>query len=147
MLSARPGLTPGPSIHFHSSASLRLEDAYLHVPGHTPSQASEDSALFRQRPDDPSVLPSLRRHQWGHLLALGNLTLKIEKTISSHSQSGVAEKEKEGVEDEKIEEKAAKKLRLCRLIQEREWEAGGERVGREVLARGASQMCGAGRGL
>ena len=110
MLSARPGLTPGPSIHFHSSASLRLEDAYLHVPGHTPSQASEDSALFRQRPDDPSVLPSLRRHQWGHLLALGNLTLKIEKTISSHSQSGVAEKEKEGVEDEKIEEKDSEEV-------------------------------------
>ena len=71
----------------HCRASLRLEDSYLHVPGHTPSH-TPSSKVFRQRPDDPSVLPSLRRHQWGHLLALGNLTLKAEKTLSTNTQSG-----------------------------------------------------------
>ena len=71
----------------HCRASLRLEDSYLHVPGHTPSH-TPSSKVFRQRPDDPSVLPSLRRHQWGHLFALGNLTLKAEKTLSTNTQSG-----------------------------------------------------------
>ena len=83
---------------------MRLEDSYLHVPGHTSSPSSEDSSLFRQRPDDPSVLPSLRRHQWGHLLALGNLTLKIEKTVSADllpRPSGVGERQ--GVEGEAVE--------------------------------------------
>ena len=61
-------------------ASVRLEDSYLHVPGCDPS--SDPSPVFRQRPDDPTVLPSLRRHQWGRLLALGNLTLKIEKSLA-----------------------------------------------------------------
>ena len=59
---------------------MRLEDTYLHVPGYHPS--SSDSSVFRQRPDDPTVLPSLHRHHWGHLLALGNLTLKIEKLLA-----------------------------------------------------------------
>ena len=58
-----------------------MEDSYLHIPGYNPTLSSE-STVFRPRPDDPTVLPSLHRHQWGHLLALGSLTLKAEKHIA-----------------------------------------------------------------
>lgn len=74
---------------------MRLEDTYLHVPGYHPS--SSDSSVFRQRPDDPTVLPSLHRHHWGHLLALGNLTLKIEKLLAVDSGAP-----KQQQKDEKI---------------------------------------------
>ena len=66
-------------IVFSLRASLRIEDAYLHVPGYHPTL--DNSAFFRQRTDDPSVLPSLRKHLWGRVASLGSLILKAEKGI------------------------------------------------------------------
>ena len=60
-------------------ASLRIEDTYIHVPGYHPT--IDNPTFFRQRTDDPTVLPSLHKHLWGRVASLGSLILKAEKEI------------------------------------------------------------------
>ena len=61
------------------SASLRVEDAYIHVPGYHPTL--DNPTFYRQRTDNPRVLPSLHKHLWGRAASLGSLILKAEKEI------------------------------------------------------------------
>ena len=61
------------------SASVRVEDAYIHVPGYHPTL--DNPTFYRQRTDNPRVLPSLHKHLWGRAASLGSLILKAEKEI------------------------------------------------------------------
>jgi hypothetical protein len=60
-------------------ASLRVSDAYLHVPGFHPS--IDNPIFFQQRVDDPSIVPSIHKHLWGRVASLGHLTLQVEKKL------------------------------------------------------------------
>ena len=64
---------------FSCSASVRVEDAYVHVPGYHPTL--DNPTFYRQRTDNPRVLPSLHKHLWGRAASLGSLILKAEKEI------------------------------------------------------------------
>ena len=57
-----------------------MEDAYVHVPGFHP--ALNNPTFYRQRTDNPRVLPSLHKHLWGRTASLGSLILKTEKEIA-----------------------------------------------------------------
>ena len=61
------------------STSVRVEDAYLHVPGYHPT--IDNPAFFHQRADNPRILPSLHRHLWGRVASLGSLILKAETEL------------------------------------------------------------------
>lgn len=76
---------------FLCRTSVRLEDSYLHVPGFHPNISN--SAYYRQRVDNPGVLPSLRKHLWGRAISLGSLTLKAEKDIGMKSEGSTGTKE------------------------------------------------------
>jgi len=76
---------------FLCRTSVRLEDSYLHVPGFHPNISN--SAYYRQRVDNPGVLPSLRKHLWGRTISLGSLTLKAEKDIGMKSEGSTGTKE------------------------------------------------------
>lgn len=60
-------------------ASVRVEDAYVHVPGYHPTL--DNPTFYQQRTDNPRVLPSLHKHLWGRVASLGSLILKAEKEI------------------------------------------------------------------
>ena len=76
-----------------------VSDSYLQVPGCHPML--DNPAFFYQRSDDPSVLPSLRKHLWGRVMSLGRLALQLEKkgTILSHEQGGKSDDGGEGCGD------------------------------------------------
>lgn len=56
-----------------------MEDAYVHVPGYHPTL--DNPTFYRQRTDNPRILPSLHKHLWGRAASLGSLILKAEKEI------------------------------------------------------------------
>ncbi len=60
-------------------SSLRLANAYLHVPGYHPTV--DNPTFFRQRPDNPQALPSLHSHLWGRVISIGALVLKSEREV------------------------------------------------------------------
>ncbi len=60
-------------------SSLRLANAYLHVPGYHPTV--DNPTFFRQRPDNPQALPSLHSHLWGRVISIGVLVLKSEREV------------------------------------------------------------------
>ena len=77
-----------------------MEDAYVHVPGYHP--ALDNPAFYRQRTDNPRVLPSLHKHLWGRAASLGSLILKTEKEIiitrGTHPSSSSTSAGGQGVE-------------------------------------------------
>ena len=59
--------------------SVRMEDTYLQIPGYHPMV--DNPTFYRQRADNPQVLPSLHKHLWGRIASLGSLTLMAERGV------------------------------------------------------------------